>query len=314
MFLRKQLAPSLARLFQGNGNLKKSLWRGAAGALLVALLSLAAQNRYTSVSRLLPLSNASRGNAALGALQSLYGIGGLSGSLDGALPDIIQSRTLLEKALGTRYTFKVRSWRFGAEQERTQTLEAFLGAPDRDIALQNLQGCLEVAKDFRTGILTLRVTLPSADLAEQVNKTLTDGLDAFLKAQRQTRGQALAEYMRERIESDRQDLQKAVDAYLGFMNRNRGFSESLDPEVRATGQRLETEVDYRKQALLRLNAQVDQAILEEKDATPVVDLLEPASLPIEKSGPSRAKWVILAFLAAFMASMVFEVRDRIWSE
>jgi uncharacterized protein involved in exopolysaccharide biosynthesis len=173
---------------------------------------------------------------------------------------------------------------------------------------------MEVVRDFRSGILTIRVTLPSAELASQVNQHLLEGLDQFLKQKRQERGRTIAEYMGERLAGDRKALDESVSALLDFAGRNRGYLQSPDPVIRAMGEKLGMDVNYRKQAMFRLEQEVDQAVLEEKDATPAITILDQASLPVQKSGPSRLKWMLMAFICVCFASLIFEFRWRLWSD
>jgi len=284
---------------------------GLAAGLAAALLSLRLPNQYRSVSRVLPIARAAAPAGGLQALQALSGLGA-GGNLENALPEILKSRTVLDPVLATAFVFHAASWRFGPMKERCMTLEDFLAAPDRDAAVQNLQAAMAVVKDFRTGVLVLEVTLPSADLARQVNEALIRGLDAFLKATRNERGRNLAEFMGDRVQVARGELQSALADYLAYAGRNRSYAQSLEPLVRVEGQKRELEVEFKKQVLLRIQSQVEAAILEEKDATPVLSMLDRATLPIAKAKPARLRMALGGACLGFGAALAWSLRRRIW--
>lgn len=293
----------------------RALKVGVAAALVALGLGLFVPNQYTSVARILPMAKGGQGNlGALAALQAMSGFNlGNSGSpFEQALPEILRSRAILDRVLTREYDYHQRAWRFGADRAHHRTLLEVLGAPDRDVAVQRLSGLLDVQKDLKSGVLTVKVTLPSADLAQEVNQALMTELEAFLVQLRNERGKATAAFMAERVRATRAELEDALGRFLGFASRNRGYAFSLDPLVKVEGQKLEYEVEYRKQVLLRLQQQVDAAIIEEKDATPVMSMLDRPTLPIQKTRPSRVMWALGAFLLGVAATLVWERRHLLF--
>jgi uncharacterized protein involved in exopolysaccharide biosynthesis len=293
----------------------RALKVGAAGALVALGVGLFVPNQYTSVARILPMAKAGQGNlGAVAALQAMSGfnLGNNASPFEQALPEILRSRAVLDRVLAKEYDYHQRAWRFGADRAHHRTLQEVLGAPDRDVAVQRLSGLLDVQKDLKSGVLTVKVTLPSADLAQGVNQAMMTELEAFLVQLRNERGRATAGFMAERVGATRAELEDVLTRYLQFAGRNRGYAFSPDPVVKVEGQKLEYEVEYRKQALLRLQQQVDAAILEEKDATPVMSMLDRPTLPIQKTRPSRVMWALGAFLLGVAATLVWERRATLF--
>lgn len=241
-----------------------------------------------------------------------FNLGGNVSPFEQALPEILRSRVILDRVLAREYDYHQRAWRFGTDALHHRSLQEVLGASDRDVAVQRLSGLLDVQKDLKSGVLTIKVTLPSADLAQNVNLALMAELETFLVQLRNERGRATAEFMAERVRATRADLEEALTRFLGFASRNRGYAFSPDPLVKVEGQKLEYEVEYRKQVLLRLQQQVDAAIIEEKDATPVISMLDRPTLPIQKTRPSRLLWALGAFLLATAAMLVWERRAQLF--
>ena len=95
-----------------------------------------------------------------------------------------------------------------------------------------------------------------------------------------------------------------------FLEVNRNYQTSSDPSVRLQGIRLETELRLRQQLITTLAMNREQALLEEKNDIPILNILDPGNLPIHKSRPSRGSTVMSAFLAAFF--LVLAWQHRAW--
>jgi len=55
----------------------------------------------------------------------------------------------------------------------------------------------------------------------------------------------------------------------------------------------------------------EQALMEEKNDIPIVNILDVGNLPIEKSRPARFQFTILAFLVSVIAVLSWEFRGKI---
>jgi hypothetical protein len=66
--------------------------------------------------------------------------------------------------------------------------------------------------------------------------------------------------------------------------------------VRLKGTRLETELRLRQQLVTSIAMNREQALLEEKNDIPILNVLDPGNLPIDKSKPARSVVVLLAVM------------------
>ena len=103
----------------------------------------------------------------------------------------------------------------------------------------------------------------------------------------------------------------AEDAYRRFLEGNRNYLNSADPSVRLKGLRLETELRLRQQLVTTLALNREQALLEEKNDIPILNVLDPANLPIEKSKPARSVIVLLVTLLVGFGTWVWQHREWI---
>jgi uncharacterized protein involved in exopolysaccharide biosynthesis len=80
------------------------------------------------------------------------------------------------------------------------------------------------------------------------------------------------------------------------------------------GSRLETELKLRQQLVATLAVNREQALIEEKNDMPILNVLDPANLPIQKSKPARLIAVIIGMLGVCAASWLLFNREWLRSK
>ena len=294
--------------------LRRSLQVGLSVGLLMALILIFLPNHYKSEARVLPGDSRGAGGMAVAAAAAAgVSIPGSDGP-DAVYMDILNSRSLREALLQTRFRFKVRTWLLGREQVREQTLYEYLKKKNLDRAVQALRDRITITRDFKSKLLTLVADTESPELSQQVVQQLVRLLDEFVVTKSRTRGGAKAAFAEKRLHEARQEMAQAEEALRAFLDGNRNYLLSPDPAVRLKGQRLDNELKLRTQLLATLAIAREQALLEEKNDMPILSVLDPGNLPIEKSGPARTIIVILASLLAGLGTVTWLNREwiRAW--
>jgi hypothetical protein len=281
--------------------LRRPLQVGLAAGLLTALYTLSLPNQYKSEARILPADSRSGGGMAAAAAAAVGVTIPGQESPDAAYVDILNSRSLREALLNTPFTFKVRTWYFGAEQDRQQTLYDYLEKKNMDRAVAALKQRISITRDLKTKLLTFAVETESPQLSQQVTQRLVRLLDEFVVAKAQTRGGAKADFAEKRLKEARQEMAQAEDAFRAYQEGNRNYMMSPDPAVRLKGLRMDSELKLRTQLVTTLAIAREQALLEEKNDMPILNILDEGNLPAEKSRPGRFVMVALASLVAGLA-------------
>jgi hypothetical protein len=279
--------------------LKRPLQVGLVAGLLTAAITLVIPNEYRSESRILPAD--ARGSAGLGAMAAAAAAVGVSipgqESPDAAYVDILNSRWLRERLAQKTYTFRVRTWYFGSPREKTQTLAEYLGQKaNLDRAVKALRAHITVTRDFKTKLLTIGVETTSPELSQQVAQDAVRLLETFVMERTRTRGGTKAEFAEKRLKEAQGEYAEAEDAFRRFLDGNRNFQTSADPVVRLKGTRLEAELRLRTQVVTTLAIAREQALMEEKNDMPILNVLDAGNLPVDKSGPGRGAMVVAVFL------------------
>lgn len=284
---------------------KGPLRTGFLAALAAALIVLFIPNRYTSTARILPSESPSGG---LGALSTLAGAAGLTlpagDNSDAPYADILDSRSLREALLQTRFQFHERSWRFGAEQAKDETFQAYLDQPDLDRAVAALAERVTVTRDLKTRLLTVSVETRSPELSQAAVQRVVALLDDFVTTKARTRGSEKAAFAETRLKEAREELDRAQAAFQRFLDANRNYAFSADAAVKLEGARLEMEYHLRQQLITTLAQNREQALLEATNDMPILNILDPGNLPIDKSGPARTPMVLFIFLLVSTAGFL----------
>ncbi len=303
--------PSEAPTLDLKASLKKPLQWALAAGLLTALYSLSIPNYYKSEARLLPVESKGLGGN-LGGLANAAAAFGVSvpggDSSDANFVDVISSRWLREQLLQTEFHYHVRNWRFGTERAESGTLYNYLHASNTDQAIQNFGTVLTTSRDLKSKIITINSETMSPELSQLIVQRTVKLLEVFLQEKGRTRGGAKAAFAEARLAEARREMDEAEGQLRNFLEGNRNFQTSGDPAVRLKGIRLETELRLRQQLVSAIAMNREQALLEEKNDIPILNILDPGNLPINKSRPARAQMVISAALLAGMAAWGWQYR------
>ena len=286
-------------------HLRQPLQIGLATSLLAAIVSITLPNQYKSETRILPADGRSTGGGAVAAAAAMgVNIPGQE-SPDAVLVDILNSRSLREALLNVHFNFKVRTWYFGKEQTRNQTLFDYLGKKNIDRAVKALKGRITVTRDIKTKLITLTVETESPELSQQMAQRLVSLLDEFVVTKSQTRGGVKATFSEKRLFEARMEMTRAEESFRIFLDNNRNYLASPDPAVRLKGNGLDNELKLRTQLVSTLAIAREQALLEEKNDMPILNVLDVGNLPFEKSGPSRASIVGISLFLGTILSFSF---------
>ncbi len=286
---------------------------GCFAAVLVAAGSLFLPNDYRSTARILPAD--ARGGGGIGQLAAAAAAAvGVSipgqESADVAYVDILNSRWLRESLLQSTFTFQEKGWYFGAVSERTMTLLAYLQAKNLDRGILALRSHITISRDLKTKLLSISVETTSPELSREVTRKCVALLEEFVLRKSTSRGGAKAVFAEKRLQEARDSMAQSEDEFRKFLLGNRNYQTSSDPDVRLKGIRMEGELKLRTQLVTTLALSREQALLEEKNDMPILNVLDEGNLPIEKSGPARMQLVMFAAIAVFIGTLALSLFSR----
>lgn len=316
-------------------------------ALLGVIVALATPNTYTSGSTFIPQTGGeSKPSSGLSGLASLAGInlGGVSGGSDippTLYPQITSSvpyrLELLEESLTLngeitdlksyllensevsvfgvikKYTIGLPGLIIGAIrgnsiEEESNTFQASYQVSQKEEELFKLLNTkLILSLNEKEGFITLQFSdenkLIAAQVAERAKQILQQRIIDF-KSQS---ARELLVFTNRQFEENKASYERLQDSIAVFKDQNLNISSSL---YQNRLDRLVRELNIASSVVEQLATQLEQAKLQVNKDTPVFTVIEPVTIPFERSAPKRSLIVIIwTFLGAVLSTGFVLIRE-----
>ena len=297
--------------------------------LLIAIFS---PKEYTTSVTIVPqLSNQQTSMGNLGGLAAIAGINintpMVAEISPSAYPQIISSVPFQLKLMNTRLTFNkidhpVTLYEYYSEYEKPGFIYKYtIGLPNliskafkgeqaqsgeevvdgiikiteeqknvRDILKRKISIERNQKEDYIRLSCRMPEALPSAQLAQQMQELLQQKVTEY-KIQKAT---ANLEFIQQRYNELQQQYNNAQDALARFSDRNKNVTTAT---AQIELERLTNDYNLAYSIYSEMAKQLEQAKIQVKEDTPVFVVIEPASVPLEKSKPKRLMIIIIFLLS-----------------
>ena len=168
--------------------------------------------------------------------------------------------------------------------------------------VRRLQRDVQAQPELKTGIISVSVTAPSAELAQALNQRLLDLLNEFNLQTRQSQARAERAFAERRLAEVKDSLRAAEHRLQEFFQQNRDFSNS--PALTFRQERLAREVTLQQQIFQTLAQGYEQAKLEEVRDIPVITIVEHPSLAPRADSRGLVKRAILGAFLGVVATLL----------
>ena len=271
------------------------------GAVVV---SLVLPKYYKSTATMLPESgyNKPAGLAGLSDLAALAGINvGAEGSLTKLYPTIINSEAVLKNVIYTKY---------GISEKRIDLIEYWKieeETPERsyEVALEKIRGELEISLDNKTMVVRISIETRDPDLSAAVLNKILQELDEFMRTKRKTSASEQREWIEQRLDEVKGDLEKSENALKEFREKNRRIADS--PQLLLEQRRMMREAEINGALFEELKKQHEITKIEEIKNIPIISVMDAARSAAEKNKPRRAVIVLVTFFLSGIGSMFWVV-------
>ena len=202
------------------------------------------------------------------------------------------------KALGWAISL-VKSEEEGGESGEVQ-LELHNLPKDERMAIKYLSEKIMVSVDKKTGKTQLSLEMQDPLVAYTVMAAVLDNLKNYMSEYRTSKSRQDVENLSKICEERKQEYYAAQKAYALYTDSNKNIVQNSS---KAEGQRLQQEMNLAYQVYSQVATQLEGARIKVQQDKPVFAVLKPASVPLKKAGPSKAKLLIgFAFLAGCCAA------------
>lgn len=295
-------------------------------AVLGVVLALVSPTKYTASSTFMPQLSEGQTNSSLGGLASLAGINlsaimgsqpqEISPSLYPQIAESIPYRlALLEAKVGSnetsfrnyildqsgglailpllkKYTIGLPGLLLNKQTDNNKIPDSSLfqvTEEDRDL-FNFLAQVLSIEVDDQEGLVSISIELSDRIVAAQLAQAATDLLQSNIIAFKSQSARNNLDFIKRQYESKRQKFEEVQDSIAIFKDQNLNITSSLYQNQLS---RLESQFVVTSSVFQELAGQVEQAKIQVNKDTPIFTIIEPVSVPLERSKPKRTMMVII---------------------
>jgi uncharacterized protein involved in exopolysaccharide biosynthesis len=323
-------------------NRKTILKWGGIGIIAGLVIALSIPKEYTTTIKLAPEASQSGGSAGnLGALAAMAGISPVGNSGKDAVnpqlyPDIVNSipftlelfnvsvtnadgsvtksvkdyvsndlsapwwsavMSLPGKAIGGVRSLFSSSDKEGEESRKP---DSFRLTPEENGIVGALAGRVSVDVDGKTSIISISVTMQDPVVSAMLADTVAERLKEYVTDYRTNKARSDLSYAQKLNDEAREDYFTAQQNYASYMDKNQGV---ILRSMRNEEERLQNEMQLAFNLYNTTAQQLQMAKAKVQEITPVYTIVQPATVPLAPSKPSKMMIIVgCLFLAVVAAS------------
>lgn len=309
------------------------------GLVLGLVVAFSIPKEYTTSIKLAPeVTSGKMPGGSLGALASFAGISAGSSSAEAVYPqlypDIVASipfsvglfdvkvqdqsgghnytvREFLENETSTPWWSSViglpfkaigglKSLFISSNKEESTTLDAFRLTKEENDIVEALRARVGADVDTKTSVITLSVTMQDPMVSALLADSVAERLKRYVTDYRTNKARQDLDYAEKLNEEAKHDYMEAQQRYASYMDKNQGIvlrSAKIEQE------QLQNEAQLAFNLYNQTAQQVQAAKAKVQEITPVYTVVQPSSVPLKPSKPSKMLILVgFVFLAAVAAS------------
>ena len=151
-------------------------------------------------------------------------------------------------------------------------------------ATHTLRSGISAGIDQRTGVISISAEFPDRRVAAQIAQYAVDYLTEYITEYRIQKAQKDLEFVKERHNERKQEFHQAQINLARFRDANRNI---VSAAVQTEEQRLQDQYNLAFNVYNGLAQQLEQARIKVQEETPVIKVLEPVKVPLQRSAPNR---------------------------
>lgn len=180
---------------------------------------------------------------------------------------------------------------------------------DEMIVVKNLNERISCSVDPKSYVVTLSVTMQDPLISATLTDTVMTNLQRYITDYRTNKSRNDLAYTQKLFDEARADYYRAQQAYARYMDQNQNV---VLRSVRTEQERLQNEMNLAYNVYSQTAQQLQMAKAKVQENTPVYAVIQPATVPLKASKPSKIIILIgFTFLAA-AASAGWALFGREW--
>jgi uncharacterized protein involved in exopolysaccharide biosynthesis len=216
------------------------------------------------------------------------------GSNDTSFRDYIlaQSGGLAILSLLKKYTIGLPGLLLNKQTDDNETLYNTLyqiTEEDKEL-FEFLAQVVSIEVDDQEGLVSISVELADRMVAAQLAQAATNLLQSNIIAFKSQSARNNLDFIEGQFESKRKEFEEVQDSIAVFKDQNLNITSTLYQNQLT---RLESKFTVTSSVFQELAGQVEQAKIQVNKDTPIFTIIEPVSVPLERSKPKRTMMVII---------------------
>lgn len=166
-------------------------------------------------------------------------------------------------------------------------------APQLSACTQNELECIKafapnfsIMADKKNGDVTISARMPEALAAAQVADAVKNLLQKYVIELKLQKAEVNYEYIQQRYEEAKVVFEQKQEEYAKFQDANKVLSTALS---KAKEEQMRSEFNVARDLFNQLTTQLVQAEMKIKEDIPILTVVEPVQVPLERSKPQRVK-------------------------
>ncbi len=147
-----------------------------------------------------------------------------------------------------------------------------------------------IMADKKNGDVTITARMPEALAAAQVAEAVKNLLQKYVIELKLQKAEVNYEYIKQRYDEAKVVFEDKQAEYAKFQDANKVLSTALS---KAKEEQMRSEFTVAKNLFNELTTQLVQAEMKIKEDIPILTVVEPVQVPLERSKPQRAKIVFI---------------------
>lgn len=310
----------------------------AIGAVAALVIAFSIPKEYTTTIKLAPeLNDNKAAGGSLGSLASLAGINTASAGADAVYPDLYPDimasvpfatglfdvpvtdsdgelhttvRDYIDNEISAPWWSAIISLPgktigaimslFKSNDETAGTLNTFRLSTDEYNSMEALSKRISADVDSKTSVITLSVTMQDPMVSALLADTVAERLKNYVTDYRTNKAREDLKYIEALNEEAKNDYYAAQQRYADYIDKNHGI---VLRSGRTEEERLQNEASLAFNLYNSTAQQLQRAKAKVQEITPVYTIVQPASVPLRPSKPSKLLILVgLTFLSAVAAS------------
>lgn len=166
--------------------------------------------------------------------------------------------------------------------------------------------------DKKTGKTSMSLLMQDPLVVAQVMEAVTDNLKTYMSNYRTSKARQDVANLSSICEERKADYYKAQQAYAKFVDANKNV---ILQSAQAERERLQQEMNLAYQVYSQVASQLEASRIEEQQAKPVFTIINPVTVPLRKTAPSKAKMLLIfTFLAGCCAAAWVLFGEEYWKK